>query len=79
MLNESEVLVLLVEGGFHEIVLCELHDSALGGQLGTEKTLQALQQRVWWPTMRAHVDAYVAGCPMFQSVKDRTQCPPGPL
>ena len=79
VLNDSEVLVLPAKGGFCEIVLHELHDSALGGQLGAEKTLLALQQRVWWHCMRAHVDAYVAGCPTCQRVKDCTQRPPGPL
>ena len=44
VLNDSEVLVLLAKGGFHEIVLCELHDSALGGHLGADKMLLALQQ-----------------------------------
>ena len=29
--------------------------------------------------MRACIDAYVAGCPMHQMVKDCTQHPPGPL
>ena len=42
VLNDSEVLVLPAKGGFCEIVLCELHDSALGGHLGAEKTLLAL-------------------------------------
>ena len=79
MLNDSEVLVLPAKGGFCEIVLCELHESALGGHLGAEKMLLALQQRVWWPHVRAHVDAYVAGCPTCQRVKDCTQHPPGPL
>ena len=36
--------MLPAKGGFHEIVLCELHGSALGGHLGPEKTLLALQQ-----------------------------------
>ena len=30
VLNDSEVLVLPAKGSFHEIVLHELHDSALG-------------------------------------------------
>ena len=39
VLNNSEVLVLLAKGGFHETVLHEQHDSVLGGNLGTKKTL----------------------------------------
>ena len=79
VLNDYKVLVPPDKGGFHEIILFELHDSALGGQLGAEKMLLALQQQVWWPHMRAHVDAYMVGCPTCQRVKDRTQHPPIPL
>ena len=43
VLNDSKVLVLPAKGGFHEIVLCKLHDSALRGHLGAEKMLLALQ------------------------------------
>ena len=49
VMSDSEVLVLLSKGGFHQIVLCELYDSALGGHWGLKKRLLALQQRVWWP------------------------------
>ena len=65
-------LVLPSGGGFHDTVLRELHDTALGGHLGAAKTLEALQARVWWPHMRADVEAYVAACPTCQRVKDRT-------
>ena len=44
VLNDSKVLVLPAKSGFCEIVLHELYDSALGGHLGAEKTLLALQQ-----------------------------------
>ena len=36
-------LVLPSGGGFHDTVLRELHDTALGGHLGSAKTLEALQ------------------------------------
>ena len=79
VLNGFEVLVLPAKGGFHEIVLCELHDSVLGGHLPAEKMLLALQQRVWWPRMRALRRCIREKCPTCQRVKDRTQYPPGPL
>ena len=72
-------LVLPSGGGFRDTVLQELHDTALGGHLGAAKTLEALQARVWWPHMRADVEAYVAACPMCQRVKDRTTAKPGLL
>ena len=44
-----KVLVLPTAGGFHEIVLYELLDSALGSHLGAEKTYVALKMRIGWP------------------------------
>ena len=72
-------LVLPSGGGFRDTVMRELHDTALGGHLGAAKTLEALQARVWWPHMRADVEAYVAACPTCQRVKDRTKAKPGLL
>ena len=64
VLDSHEVLVLPAAGRFREMVLCELHDSALGGHMGAEKTYVALQKRVWWPQMKATVEQYVAACPV---------------
>ena len=36
-------LILPAAGGFHELVLTELHDSRLGGHLDSRRTLAALQ------------------------------------
>ena len=69
-------LVLPSGGGFGDTVLQELYDTALGGHLGAAKTLDILQERVWWPHMRADVEAYVAACPTCQRVKDRTTAKP---
>ena len=57
----------------------ELHDTALGEHLGSAKTLEALQAHLWWPHMRADVEAYVAACPTCQRIKDRTTAKPGLL
>ena len=38
----SEQLVLPALGGFREIMLAELHDSAMAGHLGAAKTTSAL-------------------------------------
>ena len=64
VLDSHEVLVLPAAGGFREMVLRELHDSALGGHMGAEKTYVALQKGVWWPRMKATVEQYVAACPV---------------
>ena len=64
VLDSHEVLVLQTAGGFHEMVLHELYDSALGGHMRAEKTYVALQKHVWWPGMKATVEKYVAACPI---------------
>ena len=43
------------------------------------KTIEALQQRVWWPGMAQDIRHFIAGClPCLQS-KDQTSFPPGSL
>ena len=59
-------------GSFRDTVMHELHDAALGGHLGSAKTLEALQAYIWWPHMHADVEAYVAACIMCQRFKDHT-------
>ena len=66
-------------GGFYDTVLQKLHDAPLGGYLGSAKTLEVVQACVWWPHMRADMEAYVAACPMCQRVKYHTTAKPGLL
>ena len=40
-------LMLPSGGGFHDTILQKPHETALGGHLGSEKTLEALQACVW--------------------------------
>ena len=49
-------------GGLRQLLLEELHCSALGGHLGARKLCAALFERVWWPRLRATVATFVAGC-----------------
>ena len=47
--------------GCCEQLLQELHNSAYAGHLGACKTLEALQQRVWWPKMQQRIKPFVRG------------------
>ena len=81
VLNDSEVLVLLAKGGFHEIVLCELHDSALGGHLGAwENAIGSDSSEsggpAWEPTWMQYT---WQGAPLVRGSRTGTQRPPGPL
>ena len=47
--------------------------------LGAHKTLAALQQRAWWASMQQDVRKYVAGCSVYQRIKDVNKGPAGLL
>ena len=45
------------------------HASELAAHLGRDKTYRRLQQRFYWPSMKADIAAYVAGCELCQRRK----------
>ena len=49
------------------------------GYLGMQKTIEALQQRIWWPGMAQDVRHFIAGCLPYLWLKDWTSLPPGSL
>lgn len=51
----------------------------MAGHPGVWKTWKALQQDYWWPTMKAYVKEYVAGCAICQQTKTITQRNTPPL
>ena len=56
-----------------------MHCSTLAGHLGTQKTIEALQRRVWWPGMAQDIRRFIAGCLPCLQLKDWTSLPPGSL
>jgi hypothetical protein len=67
------------EGGFIEQVLREAHDSPFGGHFGVRKTLDAVQQRFYWPHMTASVKRWVDSCDSCARCKATNQAPYGLL
>ena len=51
----------------------------IASHLGAHKTLAALQQRVWWPSMQQDICKYVAECLVGQRFKDVNKAPAGLL
>lgn len=51
----------------------ELHNSLYAAHLGVRKTVEALQQRVWWPKLVESVKRFVGGCGVCQRTKDLNQ------
>ena len=72
---------LVVTGGkeTHQDLLRRYHNSTTAGHPGIWKTWQALQQDYWWPTMKAFIKEYVAGCAVCQQMKTITQQNQPPL
>lgn len=60
-------------------VLYECHDAALGGHLGTAKTIHAVTRRFFWPGMQADIMRYVRSCDACQRNKPSHALPAGLL
>ena len=72
-LYRKEALVVMGGKEIHQDLLRRYHDSTTAGHPGVWKTWQALQLDYWWPTMKAFVKEYVAGCTVCQQMKTITQ------
>lgn len=57
----------------------EAHDSLTGGHSGIDRTLNTLQQRFYWPRMKASVKSYIKACDTCQRVKPSNSKPIGLL
>jgi len=60
-------------------LLKEVHDSALAGHPGMDKTYTRLAQIAYWPNMRKHVEKYVKSCHTCRVSKIQTSKPNGLL
>jgi transposase InsO family protein len=54
-------------------ILAECHDAKLSGHLGSQKTLDQVQRRFYWPGMEAEVKSYVTSCDACQRNKPSQQ------
>ena len=79
VLYQKEVLVVTCGGEIYQDLLKRYHDRITAGHLGVWKTWQALQKDYWWPTMKAFIKEYVAGCAVCQQTKTITQRNQPPL
>ena len=69
----KEALAVTCGGEIYRDLLKRYHDGTTAGHPGVWKTWQALQQDYWWPTMKAFVKEYVAGCAVCQQTKTITR------
>lgn len=54
------------------LVLQHFHDSFVGGHRGRDKTIERLERRYFWTSMRRDVNAYVESCDACQRRKSPT-------
>lgn len=54
-------------------ILHECHDSKISGHLGTEKTIERVKQRFYWPAMDKEIRRYVGTCDQCQRNKPSHQ------
>ena len=78
-LYKKDALVVMGRGEVYRDLLKRYHDGTTAGHPGIWKTWQMLQQDYWWPTMKAFVKEYVAGCAVCQQTKTITQHNQPPL
>ena len=72
VLYRGEALAVTCGGEIHKSLLKRYHNGITVGHPGIWKTWQALQQDYWWPTMKAFIREYVAGCAVCQQTKTIT-------
>jgi hypothetical protein len=54
-------------------ILAECHDAKLSGHLGSQKTLEQVQRRFYWPGLEDDVKSYVTSCDACQRNKPSHQ------
>lgn len=57
----------------HEAQIKELHANGLAGHFGTDKTLELISKRFYWPQLRKDVFSFVSRCLICQTSKGQRQ------
>ena len=78
-LYKGEALAVMGGGEAYKDLLKRYHDGTTARHPGVWKTWQVLQRDYWWPTMKAFVKEYVAGCTICQQTKMITRRNQPPL
>src|SRR5690606_28960815 len=53
---------LVAPSNIYQDLLTEFHNNLFGGHLGRDKTLESLQSRFWWPSMKGDVTKWIESC-----------------
>ena len=75
-----EVHQIVVPKVFRNQIMSISHESALGGHLGVNKTVEKILKQFFWPGLRQDVSDYCRSCHVCQMVgKPNQKIPPAPL
>ena len=77
--GSSAALQIVVPSTLRKEVLADLHEGAMGGHLGCDKTLSRLKQRFYWPGHYNDVRDWCANCGICVSRKDPSPKARAPL
>jgi hypothetical protein len=61
------------------LIIRETHDSPYAGHYGITKTLRAVGNLFWWPSLKVDVTNFISACPPCQRNKSRRHRPYGLL
>ena len=87
-LSKEGVLMVKTPHGNHQVVLpaqmvrevlSVAHDLPASGHLGSDKTLEKVRARFYWPTLFRDVSRYCRTCPSCQKLKDPARTRRAPL
>jgi hypothetical protein len=77
--RHSGCLLVPASSALRTMLIRECHDSATGGHLGRDKTIEQMKRRFTWSKMEQEIELYVKTCEQCQRNKPSQQRTPGLL
>jgi len=77
--RDSGCLLVPTDHSLRTMLIRECHDSATGGHLGRDKTIEQMKRRFTWSKMDQDIELYVKTCEQCQRNKPSQQRTPGLL
>jgi transposase InsO family protein len=77
--RDSGCLLVPANDALRTMLIRECHDSATGGHLGRDKTIEQMKRRFTWSKMGQDIELYVKTCEQCQRNKPSQQRTPGLL
>ena len=77
--GSTSILQIVVPTALREVVLSQLHEGAIGGHFGVDKTLARLRERFYWPGQFNDVRDWCGNCSTCAARKAPTPTARAPL